>query len=150
MGAPASPLKDPSGLDSALARPRNAAHFEDADLVRQAVLLAVGISQSQAFLDGNKRAAYAAADIFLRINGLVFVGRPLGMARWLERVAEAGRGADRELRVEQFEAWLRVSTRPIERGDQPSGPARLLLNLLGMLAPLGVTIEARWRRQIDR
>ena len=93
MGSPPSPLIDPAKLDSALSRPRNAAYYEGADLVAQAVVLAVGISQAQAFLDGNKRAGFAAADVFLRFNGLAFSGDALEFARWLERVAEANKPA---------------------------------------------------------
>src|SRR5688572_28099943 len=52
-GAPPAALRDPGLLASAISRPRAAAHYEGADLVRQAALLAVGISQAQAFVDGN-------------------------------------------------------------------------------------------------
>jgi death-on-curing protein len=102
-----APLLHFEKLESAVNRCRNVAWYEGADLIRQAVILAVGISQSQAFLEGNKRAAFAAADVFLRINGLVFQGPPLEMARWLEAVAEAGRGPLREAQVDQFYEWLR-------------------------------------------
>jgi death on curing protein len=106
MGSPFSPVLDNGKLDSAVARCRNAAHYEEADLIRQAVLLAVAISQSQAFLDGNKRAAYYAADVFLRINGQVYIGPPLEMALHLEAIAIA-QGDAREARVNHFERWLR-------------------------------------------
>ena len=59
--------------------------------VAQAVALAVGISQAQAFEDGNKRAAFAAADVFLRFNGLVFEGDDLEFARRLEEIADSDR-----------------------------------------------------------
>ena len=64
-----------------------AAHYADADLVEQSALLVVGISQARAFVDGNKRTAYIAADVFLRANRCLFVGDPLEMARRLEAVA---------------------------------------------------------------
>lgn len=107
LGDPHSPLLHPDKLDSAINRSRNAAYYEGADLVRQATLLAVGISQSQAFLDGNKRAALAAADGFLRVNGLEFVGDPMEWARRLEYAAEAERGAARNAAEAELEAWLR-------------------------------------------
>ena len=112
MGSPHSPLLHSDRLESAVAKPRNAAHYEEADLVRQAVVLAVGISQSQAFLDGNKRAALYAADVFLRINGLVFQGDPLGIAVQLEGVAEASGGVARESAISRLEAWLRTQVVP--------------------------------------
>src|SRR5437870_5204601 len=71
-------------LESAVMRPQTAAYYEDADLIRQAALLAVGISQAQAFLDGNKRTAYVALRTFLELNGLTFAGEPLDVARQLE------------------------------------------------------------------
>jgi prophage maintenance system killer protein len=60
MGDPPCPLLHPDKLESAINRPRWAAHYEDANLARQAVLLAVGISQAQAFEQGNKRAGLQA------------------------------------------------------------------------------------------
>ena len=106
-GGRAAPLVHPHKLDSALNRPRNAAGYEGADLIRQSVLLAVGISQSQAFLDGNKRAAFAAMDVFLRVNGIVYPGESLPLAKWIEAVAEADR-ASRDAMTDQFEDWLRA------------------------------------------
>ena len=49
-----------------------AAYYEEADLIRQAVLLAAGISQAQAFVDGNKRIAFISMVAFLRMNGIAF------------------------------------------------------------------------------
>src|ERR1044072_1297614 len=68
-------------LESAVMRPQMAAYYEGADLIRQAALLAVGISQAQAFLDGNKRTAFAATDAFLRVNGLSSPADTLEYAR---------------------------------------------------------------------
>ena len=106
-----APLRDEAGLESAVMRPRMAAHYEDADLVRQCALLTVGIAQAQAFLDGNKRTAFAAGDVFLRLNGFEFSGDPLELARQLEEVAErTGSLADA---TDRFEAWLRESVAPL-------------------------------------
>jgi death on curing protein len=104
-GLPPAPLRDEGGLESAVMRPRMAAAYEDADLIRQATLLAIGISQAQAFLDGNKRTAYAATDVFLRLNGLAYSGDPLDLARQLELVAE--RTGSLAQASDRFEAWLR-------------------------------------------
>lgn len=104
-GATAAPLRDEGALESAVMRPRMAAHYEAADLIRQAVLLAAGISQAQAFLDGNKRTAFAALDVFLRLNGSAFAGDPLELARQLEALAtRSGTLADA---TGAFEQWLR-------------------------------------------
>ena len=87
-GVRPEPLRDEGLLESALMRARSAAYYEDADLIRQAVLMAVGISQNQPFVDGNKRAAFVTLDVFLRINGLEFRGDPLVLARLIEHIAE--------------------------------------------------------------
>src|SRR3972149_11366968 len=80
-------LRDRPLLESAVMRPQMAAYYANADLVEQCALLAVGISQAQAFVEGNKRTAFIAADVFLRANGCLFTGDPLEIARQLEAVA---------------------------------------------------------------
>jgi death-on-curing protein len=108
LGLAPNPLRDSGGLESAVMRPQMAAWYEGADLVRQAVLLAVGISQAQAFLDGNKRTAYVAMNAFLEMNGHSYVGDHLALARQLEQFA--GRSSD-PAAIDDFEAWLRENVR---------------------------------------
>jgi death on curing protein len=105
MGERAASVRDPALLESAILRPQMAAHYEEADLERQAALLAVGISQNQPFIDGNKRAAYIALVTFLRVNGRPFTGNPLDLARELEAVAT--RLDSLEAATHRFEQWLR-------------------------------------------
>lgn len=50
-------------------RPRQAAHYMDADLAQQAAVLLCGIAESQPFIDGNKRTALVVALTFLELNG---------------------------------------------------------------------------------
>jgi death-on-curing protein len=108
MGRAAAPLRagGESLLESAVLRPRFAAHYEGADLIRQAAVLAVGISQAQAFLDGNKRTAFHATATFLLVNELDITRvDALEMARQLDAVAE--RLDSLEAASGRFEAWLR-------------------------------------------
>ena len=86
-------------------RPQMAAYYEGADIVRQAALLGVGISQAQAFLDGNKRTAYLALNTFLRMNGLTYIGDRLALARQFEHFAE--RSNEPDAAIDAFEVWLR-------------------------------------------
>lgn len=109
-GNTAAPLRSETLLDSAIQRPQNAAYYEDADLIRQAALLAVGIAQVQAFLDGNKRTAFAALDVFLRLNGTAFAGEPIALAQQLEEIAT--RTDSLEAATRRFEAWLRGHAGP--------------------------------------
>src|SRR5918997_5978254 len=88
LGEAPRSLRDEGLLESALSRPQMAAHYQGADLVRQATLLGTGISQARAFLDGNKRTAFATLDAVLWVNGWEFVGEPLELARQVEQFAE--------------------------------------------------------------
>jgi death-on-curing protein len=112
MGWNDAPLRDPGLLESALLRPQQAAFYEDADLATQAVLLAVGISQSQPFLDGNKRTALAAMVAFLNLNGFRIAADPLPVALHLEAVAD--RTGTLEEATRAFSDWLRERLRPLD------------------------------------
>jgi death-on-curing protein len=105
MGERPSPLRDEGLLESAVMRPQMAAHYEDADLIRQAALLAVGIAQNQPYVDGNKRTGYIAAVVFLRRNGQPFTGDRLELAHQLEAIAR--RTDSLAAATGRFEAWLR-------------------------------------------
>ena len=62
-------LQDGNLLDSALAKPENLAAFGDPDAAALAAAYGYGISRNHAFIDGNKRTALVAAELFLQLNG---------------------------------------------------------------------------------
>ena len=62
----AAGLRDPGALEAALFRPQTG-HYED--IVAEAAALMESMAINHPFVDGNKRIAFAAADVFLRING---------------------------------------------------------------------------------
>jgi death-on-curing protein len=62
-------VRDFGLLESALARPRNFFGFGEEDIVVLAVALMAGIARAHAFEQGNKRTAFAALRLFLRVNG---------------------------------------------------------------------------------
>jgi death-on-curing protein len=76
-------LRSRSTLESALARPARYAHYEDADLALQAAVLAHGIAEAQAFLDGNKRLAFVAMLTFLELNGQRLDATDPDLADWI-------------------------------------------------------------------
>jgi death-on-curing protein len=76
-------LSKREGLDGALARLHNYAHYENADLALQAAVLAHGIAEGQHFLDGNKRTALVAMLTFLEINGLRIKAPDRELADWI-------------------------------------------------------------------
>lgn len=56
-------------LDSALAHPKQAAHYANADIVSQAATLCFGLIKNHPWRGGNKRTATYLMRIFLRMNG---------------------------------------------------------------------------------
>ena len=61
-------LRDEGALESALAAIEHRAYYEKADISTCAATYAYHLTQAHAFMDGNKRIAAAAAEIFLEIN----------------------------------------------------------------------------------
>ena len=110
LGDEAKLLRDEGILESAVMRPQMAAYYEGADIARLAALLGVGISQAQAFIDGNKRTGSLALNTCLRMNGLTYIGDRLALARQFERFAE--RSNDPDEAIDAFEAWLRQYVQP--------------------------------------
>ncbi len=58
-GGAAGP-RDRGALESAVARPKMAVHYEDEDIAEQATILIAGIALGHAFVDGNERTALLA------------------------------------------------------------------------------------------
>jgi death-on-curing protein len=69
-GAPG--MRDDGLLRSAIERPVNKWHYEQAKLPELAAAYAFGLAKNHAFVDGNKRIAFMSMMIFLRENGVRF------------------------------------------------------------------------------
>lgn len=96
-------IHDPGLLESALARPRNAWAYrsDELDLSDLAAEYAFGLIKNHAFLDGNKRIGFVAANVFLLLNGLeIEVEEP-------EAVSAVLQVADGRLDREGLAAWIR-------------------------------------------
>ena len=65
----ASGLREEGLLESALARPLNLAANGSPDVHALAAAYGVGLAKNHPFVDGNKRAAFLAVGMFLRLNG---------------------------------------------------------------------------------
>src|SRR5437868_7572811 len=65
-------LRDPGLVESARGSAQNVYWYGRGDRFEIAAAYAFHIAESQAFLDGNKRTAVAAAMAFLRLNGFPF------------------------------------------------------------------------------
>lgn len=98
-----SGVRDEGLLESALERPKNRFHYEGVDdVVELAATYAVAVSSNHPFVDGNKRAAFHAMMLFLRLNGLRLVADQADAARTIFKLA-AG-----ELDIPALTEWLRI------------------------------------------
>ena len=99
-GAPG--LRDESGLESALARPRQKWHYDSGtDLPSLAAAYAFGLVRNHPYLDGNKRIGVLAMMTFLGVNGLELE------ATEEEVVTEFVALADGSVSESALAAWLR-------------------------------------------
>lgn len=66
-------IRDEGLLASALARPQNLLAYEKPTAFDLAASYGFGLVKNHAFVDGNKRTAFAVAVLFLELNGYRFV-----------------------------------------------------------------------------
>ena len=67
----AAGLRDANLLESALAQSMNLATYEEPDAAALAASYAVGLAKNHPFVDGNKRTAFVALELFLALNGFL-------------------------------------------------------------------------------
>jgi len=96
-----SGTRDDGALESALARPQILALYGEPDSAALAATLAFGICRNHPFVDGNKRSAWVAARLFLRLNEVTVAFDKAEATIMMQRLA-AG-----ELAEDEVAAWLR-------------------------------------------
>src|SRR5262249_21199084 len=101
-------VRDPGGLESALARPRQLWAYGEPppDHAALAAAYAGGFVGNHPFVDGNKRVAFAAAVTFLRLNGWT-----VDVSQVEAYTAAIGLAA-REIPEGEFAAWIRAHLAP--------------------------------------
>lgn len=99
-------LRDEGLLDSALARPLNLVAYGKPDLFDLAAAYAFGLAKNHPFVDGNKRAAFLAAGLFLSLNGARLTASQVDATRTMLALAAS------EISEEGFARWLRGNTAP--------------------------------------
>ena len=62
-------VRDAGLLESALARPLQLASYGEPDVADLAAAYGFGIARNPPFIDGNKRTAFVAVELFLVLNG---------------------------------------------------------------------------------
>jgi death on curing protein len=96
-------VRDQSLLESALARPENLAAYGTPDAADLAAAYGFGISRNHAFIDGNKRTGFVAAEMFLILNGFQLTADDTNSALTMLAVS-AG-----DITEAEFAAWIRLN-----------------------------------------
>ncbi len=99
-------IRDVNLLESALARPLNLAGYGEPDAAALAAAYGYGISRNHAFIDGNKRTGFVAAELFLRLNGYQLTADDADCVLTMLAVA-AG-----DVTEDEFADWLRRHSVP--------------------------------------
>jgi death-on-curing protein len=97
--------RDAGLLESALARPKNLEADGQPDSADLAAAYGFGIARNHPFVDGNKRTAFVAVELFLRLNGYRLAAEDAACVLTMLAVAA------RELDEPAFAAWLREHSR---------------------------------------
>lgn len=92
-------IRERSALESALLRIQSGYYV---DIVSEAAALMESLAINHPFIDGNKRVAFAATDIFLRINGYRISSEPMIIYADMMQMFETG-----TFDLPHLEPWLR-------------------------------------------
>lgn len=95
----AAGVRDLGALEAALFRPQTGYYN---DIVAEAAALLESLAVNHPFVDGNKRIAFAAADVFLRINGWRLQRAPMQVHSEMMEMFESG-----TFDIAHLEPWLR-------------------------------------------
>jgi death-on-curing protein len=88
-------------VESALARPEQAAAYESADLQRQAATLLYGLIKSHPWVGGNKRTATVLVEYFLSRNGVE-------LAAAMNEMIELSLSVESDKwQIDEVEMWIR-------------------------------------------
>lgn len=96
-------------IESALARPQQAAVWENADLPRQAATLCFGLVKNHPWVGGNKRTATFLVERFLNLNGQEIRASALEILEMVHAV-EADQWS-----IDRIELWIRQHVEKLQR-----------------------------------
>jgi death-on-curing protein len=101
-------ILDPGKIDSAVAQPQMT--FDGNDLypthVEKAAALSYSLACNHGFADGNKRTAFGALDLFLRINGFRISATPEEIEAAFVAIS------DHKMKRDEFQEWVRKHVVP--------------------------------------
>lgn len=97
-------VRDRGLIESALLRPQTGYY---ADTIEEAAALWESLAMNHGFIDGNKRVAFACADLFLNLNGYDITADEQAVVSFIYRHLESG-----TFRKDVLDTWLRDWTGP--------------------------------------
>ena len=100
-------VRDAGLFASALARPQNVAAYGSPDHAELAAAYGFGIARNHPFIDGNKRTAFIAVELFLGLNGYGLLADDVACVLTMLAVA-AG-----ELEEDAFAGWIKANSAPL-------------------------------------
>jgi death-on-curing protein len=103
----ATGMRDEGLLDSALARPENLAAYGQPDVFDCAAAYAFGLAKNHPFIDGNKRAGFLGAGMFLRLNGFRLTATQQDATLTMLTLAAS------DITEAAYADWLRKHTTPL-------------------------------------
>lgn len=98
-------VRDQGLVEAALLRPQTGYY---ADLIEEAAALWESLAMNHGFIDGNKRIAFAAMEIFLDLNGTCITASQEDAEAFIYHHLEA-----RTFTKDNLDAWLRGNTKPV-------------------------------------
>ena len=102
----AAGTRDLGLFESALARPQNLALYGSPDVAELAASYGCGMARNHPFIDGNKRTAFVAVELFLLLNGQELMAEDGDCVLTMLAVASG------TLDEAGFAAWLRAHIAP--------------------------------------
>jgi death on curing protein len=100
----AAGLRDEGLLESALARPLQLAAYSEPDVAALAASYGYGLARNHPFVDGNKRTAFVAVELFLALNGHELIADDVACVLTMLDVASG------QITEPEFADWLRRHT----------------------------------------
>ena len=101
-----SGVRDEGLFESAIHRPVNLAAYGEPDVAALAAAYGFGLARNHPFVDGNKRTACVAVELFLALNGWDVLADDAQCVLTMLALAAGDLGED------DFAQWLRVHIQP--------------------------------------
>ena len=105
----ASGIRDEGLRDSVLARPENLLAYGQPDAFDCAAAYASGLAKNHPFVDGNKRADFLGAGMFLRLNGFRLNASPQDATLTMLALAAS------DITEAAYADWLRCHIAPLAK-----------------------------------